>query len=183
MSSRIHAFAVLSVCASVSVTSVLGSEAISHRLTGGVEIDTAMADVDTGTGVYFAYEIDLPKPISLMLDCSYIGGDFNVPPGAGAYTSLGIGAYLIFKHKVGEWTPYIGCGGVDHFNHFDNVKYDNKLSMVWLAGSQLKLGERLSLDVSLRYRTLRVNADDRTVEPNPLDMDSLVVRGGLMYEL
>ena len=183
MSNRIHAFAVLSLCASVSVTSVLGSEAISHRLTGGVEIDTAMADVDTGTGVYLAYEIDLPEPISLMLDCSYIRRDFNVPSGAGTYTSLGIGAYLILKHKVGEWTPYVGCGGADHFNHFDNVKYDNKLSMVWLAGSRLNLGERLGLDASLRYRMLRVNADDTTVKPNPLDMDSLVIRVGLVYEL
>jgi opacity protein-like surface antigen len=168
------------VCASVSVR---GGEALSHRISGGVEIDTVMADVDTGYGVYLAYEVDLPKPISLMLDCSYIGGDFNVASGAGSYTSLGIGAYLIFKHQIDQWTPYIGCGGVDHFNHFDNVKYDNKLSMVWLAGSQLNLGDRLSLDASLRYRTLRVNADDTTIKPNPLDMDSLVIRVGVMYEL
>lgn len=169
--------------ATVSSQYVCAGDVFHSRIKAGWEVDTGMSDVDTSSGPYLAYVFDLPEPMSVLIDLNYITGDFDVASGSGSYTSVGLGAALLFSRQIENWKPYVGAGAVNFINDFDNVEYDNKLSMVWIAGTSFVIGERFGLDASVRYRTLRVNADDMTVKPNPLNMDAVILRLGLVYEL
>lgn len=172
-----------------SVSAVAGDE-MTHRIGGGIEMDTNMADVDDGFGPYLSYEIDLPEPISVVFDFSYITGDFDNVKGvagkdtvSGTYTTMAVGAALLLQHNIGLWTPYFGAGGANHFNDFDNVNYDDKISMVWIVGTKLNIDDRMTAEASLRYSTLQVDSIDKEVRPNPLDMDAIIVRLGLVLDL
>jgi len=52
-----------------------------------------------------------------------------------------------------------------------------------LAGSKYMVSDRLIFDASLRFRTLRVDTEDASLTPNQVDMDAVVLRFGLIYEL
>jgi len=171
------------VCATIVLLFSRNAGALEHRVTGGLEVDSMMSDVDSAAGAYVTYEVDLPEPISVMLDLNYVKGSFSLPLGSGDYTSLAIGTYLIFSQEYDNWKPYLGVGGAFHFNHFDNLEFDDKLSMVWLAGSKYMVSDRLIFDASLRFRTLRVDTEDASLTPNQVDMDAVVLRFGLIYEL
>lgn len=148
-----------------------------------MQYDAIQGDTDDGMGAYGSYRIKLPEPMSILVDASYTTGDFDIAAGSGSYSSLAIGAAIMFEHDLGTWTAYGGTGGANHFNDFDNLEYGNKLSMVVFGGARVPLNERLGADFSLRYRTLRVDADDADAEPNLIKMDAWVFRLGVTYDI
>ncbi len=154
-----------------------------HRAGTGLELDAALGDTDGAFGVYAFYEYDLPDPISVQAEISYVGGDFDVESGSGSYSILGFGLAVLLNKSFGTWTGYVGAGGASNYNSFDNVNYDDKLSIYWLGGARTEIADRISLDLSLRYRTLRIDSIETDVEPNPLNADAMVFRAGIVYEL
>lgn len=154
-----------------------------QRAGGGLEYDIVSGDVDNGLGGYGYYEYDFYGPLSVRGELNYITGDFDLASGAGTYTSIGLGVALVARADYDGCTPYCGVGGMNHFNDFENVNYDNKLSLFAFGGARIEVGAGVSVDLSLRFRTLRVGADDKSVIPNEVNMDAWIVRAGLAFEL
>ncbi|MCE9614178.1 MAG: porin family protein [Lentisphaerae bacterium] len=163
------------------------SSLAGQRVGGGYEYDAVTGDGDNGMGGYGFYEIDLSGPISAQIEANYVTGDFEVDAGSGDYTMIGVGGALIFSHAMDNLTPYFGAGAADNFNdyNFDDrpgiVSYDDKLSIFWLIGTRLAINDAAAFDISVRYRGLR--PDSRDVNVGEIDMDAIVVRAGLVFDL
>lgn len=153
-----------------------------QRISVGPQYDLVTGDADNAFGGYGSYNLDLTGPLGLIVEGSYVQGDFSVPAGSGNYTILSLGAALVFTGQFDIWSPYAGAGGADNFNDFDNVDYGDKLSMFWLAGTRLALGEAATADFSVRYRGLRPDSQNHP-EIGEIDMDGWIVRAGLVFEL
>ncbi len=176
-------FGITTIMGAIMLTCPLAGMAAGQRIGAGLEYDIALGDIDNGIGGYVSYEIDLPAPMTLMFEVVYAGGDFDVAAGSGSYGIVGVGGALLFMHDFDAWTGYLGAGCHNSFNDFASINYDDKLSMLWIAGARFAIADRLSADVGLRYRTLRIDSIDKTIEPNPLDADAILLRVGLVYEL
>ncbi len=170
-------FAAMSAMMLTTLNGVAG-----QRAGGGVEYDMVTGDGDDAMGGYAQYEIDLDGPIAAQLEVSYVTGDYDVAEGSGDYTIVGLGGALIFSHPLDGFTPYFGAGAANNFNDFDNVDYDDKLSIFFIGGGRVPINEGASLDFSLRYRGLR--PETHTLESvEEIDMDAWILRVGLLFEL
>ena len=152
-----------------------------QRIGAGLQYDLVTGDADNAYGAYLKYQLDLPDPMALIIDLSWATGEFDVPAGSGDYTSTALGIALVAQKDMGDWTPYAGAGGANHWNDYDNVNYDNKLSMFWLAGARLDLGNGFECDMNLRMRFLDVDSNDPVVDN--INMDAIVFRVGVTHEL
>lgn len=170
------------VCFIVSAQPAMSQLPIGPNIGIGLEYDNVTGDTDNGIGAYAYYEIPLTGPLSALLELNYVTGDFDIPAGKGSYTSIGLGAAFMISGQTGEWTPYAGVGGDNHFNDFEDINYGNKLSLFCFGGAKRPIGDGINFDISLRYRTLRVGSIDEKILPNPINMDAIVIRSGVVFE-
>ena len=158
----------------------------SHRIGFGGQYDKVSGDTDDAQGGYLYYMLDLPKPMALMLEVTYVTGEFDIKAGTGDYSTISLAGAILIQGNLNSVTPYAGAGAGRYFNDFDddrgNVRYEDKYGMFVLAGTRVALSDSLSADLAVRYRVLRPSSL-WPIEPNPIDMDAWVFRLGLTLEL
>lgn len=152
-----------------------------QRFGVGPEYSVVTGDADDGAGVYGYYQIDMEGPIAAMLEVNYFTGDYDIAAGSGTYEVFAFGGGLVFNYELEGWTPYAGAGAANNWSDFEDLDYDDKLSIFWFGGARADLSETVSIDGSLRYRGLQPDSLDSTV--GTIDMDAWVLRVGVAVEL
>lgn len=171
----------LALVTSLLVLPALAPPACADRLGGGLEYDLSSGDADSAVGLFATYFQEIDDLIGYQLGISHVAGDYDLAGMSGDFSRTGVDAAIVFRFPQDTYTTYVGAGTGYHFNDFDGLDVQNKLSMCFLAGAYIELSDTIDLDLNVRYRFLQPDVITAGIEE--IGMDALVLRVGVSWPM
>ncbi len=174
------------ISAVVTVLSVLvtaSAMAEGHRIGAGVNVSSPSGDMDDGVGGYISHMFDISDLLATYVGVSHVSGDYAVTVDevayGGSYTSTQLEAAFVAQWRMDAMTPYAGIGGGYSYLSFDTMNVGDKLSMFYMFGLLVPVGESLGVEASARLSYLRPRSYNPQQET--VDMDEWLFRIGAYW--
>ena len=168
----------------VSVLVASPALAGGHRVGAGVNVLSPDGDLDDGVGGYVSHMFDISDMLATYVGISHVAGDFDLTVDdvvyEGSYTATQLEAAFLVQWHMDAITPYAGMGGGYSYLDFDNMNVGDKLSLFYVLGLLVPVGENLSLEASARLSYLRPRSYNPQVET--VDMDAWMFRVGATWD-